>query len=187
MLPLNVIVKSALDLVTSAITVSPPALITWQVTSLASDLPKSVLVSIVHEVAPPTVPFAVTAPELAPNEYLWPFDAVEPGSLFVTVNIPFDTDTLIPLPAATLAAPIADAVASSIPIVTLPDAPPPFIGAVTPTLVISPWLLVNGKSTNAYLTVSPVPLLVVATNTSSSSSGLPAPLSASSISPPLAA
>ena len=108
---------------------------------------------IVQDVSPPTNPFAVTAPEVAPNEYLFPFDAVEPGSEFVTVNLPFDTDTLIPVPATTDAAPTADAVALSIPIVTLPELPPPFIGCVTPTLVISPCGMV-GKFTK-----SPAPFI----------------------------
>ena len=114
MLPLNVIVKSALDLVTSVITVSPAALITWQVTSNADVLPKPVFTSIVQDVAPPDVPLLVTGLDVAPSLYLAPFDAVEPGSLFVTVNIPFATDTLIPFPAATRAAPTAVAVALSI-------------------------------------------------------------------------
>ena len=70
MLPLNVIVKSALDLVTSAITVSPPALITWQVTSLAFDLPKPVFTSIVQDVAPPDEPLLVTGLDVAPSLYL---------------------------------------------------------------------------------------------------------------------
>ena len=183
MVPLNDIVKVPLDLVTVGNTVSPAELIISQVTSLASDLPKSVTVFIVQDVAPPDVPFAVTAPEVAPSEYLSPFEAVEPGSEFVTVNSPFDTDTLIPFPATTVAAPTADAVALSIPIVTLPELPPPFIGAVTPTLVISPWLLVNGKSPNVYLNVAPVPLETVATNNSSSTSGVPVPPLASCIRP----
>ena len=93
---------------------------------------------IVQLVSPPDCPFAVTAPEVAPSEYLSPFEAVEPGSLFVTVNVPFDTDTLIPVPAATLPAPILFASAVSIAISTLPDEPPPVIGAVVVTSVISP-------------------------------------------------